>query len=152
MKTSDAVALLDVNVLIALLDDGHVHHQLAHDWFADHGEVGWASCPMTETGVIRILGNASRVDDAIPLPTLVEVLTALRERSRHQFWFDDISMCDRDRFNVDAVRGHQQIADVYLLGLAVKNGGRFVTFDQGVPLAAVKGARREHLEVIAPAS
>jgi toxin-antitoxin system PIN domain toxin len=147
MKTSD-VALLDVSVLIALLDDGHADHDVAHDWFGDRGEGGWASCPITENGVIRILGNAARVDDPISLPTLVEVLRSLRGRGRYQFWSDDVSMCDRARINIDAIGVHQQITDVYLLALAVKNGGRFVTFDRRVPLAAVKGARREHLEVI----
>ena len=150
MKTSSRAALLDVNVLLALIDDGHVHHQVAHDWFADDGAAAWSTCPMTENGVIRILSNASRVDDPVSVPTIVEVLHALRERGGHQFWSEDISMCDRARFDVSVVRDHQQIADVYLLGLAVKNGGRFVTFDQRLPLAAVKGARREHLEVLAP--
>jgi toxin-antitoxin system PIN domain toxin len=151
MKTSE-VALLDVSVLIALLDPGHSHHQLAHDWFHDHGDRGWASCPIVENGVVRILGNAARVDDAIPLATLIEMLTAFRRERHHHFWAEDISLCDPDHFHADALRGHQQITDAYLLALAVKNGGRFVTFDQGIPLAAVKGARREHLEVITAAS
>jgi len=54
-------------------------------------------------------------------------------------------------FNLEMIRGHQQLTDVYLLGLAVAHGGRFVTLDQRVPLAAVRGATRASLEVIAPA-
>jgi len=143
-----SVALLDVNMLVALFDDGHIHHQIAHDWFADKGEFGWASCPLTENGLLRILGNQARVGDYVPIPNLVALLTTFCEHSRHQFWAADISLRDRGRFDVAAIRGHGQVADVYLLGLAVKHGGRFVTLDQRVPLAAVKGARREHLEVI----
>jgi uncharacterized protein len=145
------VALLDVNVLIALLDAGHVHHVVAHDWFKDN-DPPWASCPVTENGAIRILATPSRVEDFLPIPKLVEVFNTFRSHTRHQFWSDDLSLADSGRFDVDAIRGHQQITDAYLLALAVKNDGRLVTLDQRVPLGAVKGARREHLEVIAPAS
>jgi toxin-antitoxin system PIN domain toxin len=146
-----AVALLDVNILLALFHEGHVHHDVAHDWFADHGGSGWASCPMTENGLIRILSNAARVKEHLPLPDVRDLLKTLCDHSAHQFWPDDISLADSDRFNAAAIRGHQQVADVFLLGLAVKHGGTFVTLDQRVPLAAVKGATRASLEVIAPA-
>jgi uncharacterized protein len=151
MKTSETVALLDVNLLLALFHDGHVHHDVAHDWFAEHGETGWASCPLTENGLARILGNPARVQEHHPLPGIVDLLRTFCAHSKHTFWADDISLQDRHRFNLEAIRGHQQIADVYLLGLAVKNGGRFVTLDQRIPLAAVTGATRASLEVIAPA-
>jgi len=146
-----AVALLDVNMLLALFHEGHVHHEVAHDWFTDHGGLGWASCPMTEVGLIRILGSPARVKEHLPLHDVRDILKTFCEHSAHQFWPDDVSLCDIDRFNVEAIRGHQQVADVYLLGLAVKHGGRFVTLDQRVPLAAVKGATRASLEVLAPA-
>jgi hypothetical protein len=145
------VSLLDVSVLVALFHEGHVHHQVAHDWFADHGAAGWASCPVTENGLLRILGNPKRVDHHIALPRLVALLTTFCGQSKHEHWWDDISLQDSRLFNVAAMRGHQQITDVYLLGLAVKRRGRFVTFDTGVPLQAVKGARRESLEVLASA-
>ena len=151
MKTSE-VPLLDVSVLIALLDDGHMHHDAAHRWFADRIGREWASCPITENGVVRILSNATRVDHPFSVPTLVHALGTLREQGQHRFWSEDLSICDTDRFAVEAIRGHQQITDIYLLALAVKNGGRLVTFDQRVPLAAVKGARPEHLEVISATS
>ncbi len=143
-----SVALLDVNLLIALFDDGHVHHHVAHDWFADEGESGWASCSMTENGMVRILSNPARVDDPVAIPSLIELLNRFCQHSRHHFWPEDISLRDPAIFDRSAFRGHQQVADIYLLGLAVKNRGRFVTLDQQVPLVAVKGARREHLDVI----
>jgi toxin-antitoxin system PIN domain toxin len=146
-----AVALLDVNVLVALFHDRHVHHDLAHDWFADHGDGGWASCPITEVGLLRILGNPARVEQYVPLPRLADLLNSFCENSRHQFWPDALSLRDSHTFDVPAVRGHQQLTDVYLLGLAVKHGGKFVTLDRGVPLSAVKEATLASLEVIAPA-
>jgi toxin-antitoxin system PIN domain toxin len=145
------IALLDVNILVALFDDAHVHHQIAHDWFADNRESGWASCPLTENGMLRFLSSPVRADLRVPIPELVDLLNQFRENTDHRFWADDISFRDGQVFNVRSFRGHKQLTDVYLLGLAVKHGGRFVTFDGGVPLAAVNGARKEHLEVIAPA-
>ena len=146
-----AVALLDVSVLVALFHAAHVHHDVAHDWFTDNGESGWASCPLTENGVLRILSHPARVDPYVPLPELVRRLSTFREHSRHHFWTDDLSFRDSRRFNVSAIRGHQQLTDVYLLGLAVAHDARLITFDGGVPLAAAKGARKRHLEVLAPA-
>jgi len=136
-------------VLIALFRSKHVHHDVAHDWLSEHGGSGWASCPLTENGMLRILSSPARVDPYVPLPALVDLLRRFRENSRHTFWPDEISLCDAELFNVPSVRGHQQLTDVYLLGLAVKRGGKFVTFEGGVQLAAVNGARKEHLEVIA---
>jgi predicted nucleic acid-binding protein len=52
-------ALLDVNVLVALFDPDHVHHEVAHDWFADNGPRGWATCPLTESGFVRVVSNPS---------------------------------------------------------------------------------------------
>jgi toxin-antitoxin system PIN domain toxin len=146
------VALLDVNVLVALFYDRHVHHDVAHDWFTDNADAGWASCPVTESGLLRILGNPARMSGQyVALPKLVELLSTFCKNSRHHFWPDALSMRDARTFNVTALRGHQQLTDVYLLGLAVKAGGKFVTLDQKVPLGAVKGATSASLEIIAPA-
>ena len=145
------VALLDVNVLVSLFHAGHIHHDAAHDWFTDNAESGWASCPLTEAGLLRILGNPARTGEHLPLAGLVQHLNTFCASSQHAFWPDALSLRDERIFNVEAVRGHQQLTDVYLLGLAVKNGGRFVTLDQRVPLGAVNNATRASLEVIAPA-
>jgi uncharacterized protein len=145
------IGLLDVNVLVALFDDLHVHHEAAHGWFADHVESGWASCPLTENGMLRILSAPGRAEPYVPLPELVGLLQRFRENTKHQFWPDDVSLRDTDRFDVERIRGRRHLTDVYLLGLAVRNGGAFVTFDTGVPLAAVKGARQEHIVVLAGA-
>ena len=149
MKTNSGAALLDVSVLVALFCEGHIHHEVAHDWFADNAAAGWASCPTTENGLLRILSNPGRVDHHVPVPQLVALLKRFCEHSRHHFWPDGLSFRDARTFNVAACRGHQQLTDAYLLALAVKQGGRLATFDQHVPLAAVKGATRAALEVIA---
>jgi uncharacterized protein len=147
------ISLLDVSVLVALFNAGHVHHELAHDWFEDHGSKdGWASCPLTENGLLRILSNPGRLDPPVPLLELTTLLKQFCERTRHHFWNDELSFRDPRAFNMSAVRGYRQLTDVYLLAVAVRNRGTFVTLDAGVSLGAVIGARREHLEVIAPAS
>jgi uncharacterized protein len=142
------VALLDVNVLVALFHEGHIHHEAAHDWFEDNAQQGWASCPLTENGLLRILGNPARIAQHVPIARVVELLSRFCDHSKHHFWRDDVSLRNAALVNAADCRGHQQVTDVYLLALAVKHGGRLATFDAGVPLGAVKGARREHLAVI----
>ena len=143
------VALLDVSVLVALFNGGHADHDVAHDWFADNRARGWASCAITENGLLRVLGNPNQGPAFVPIHQLSEHLRRFSASTAHEFWPEDISIRDHDRFDLEAIHGHQQITDVYLLGLAVKRGARLVTFDQRVPLAAVKGATRASLEVIA---
>lgn len=143
------VALLDVHVLLALFDPAHTHHEIAHEWFADNREFGWATCPLTENGFLRTAGTVARAGEFVTIPALVERLRKFRSSSQHEFWPDDISLLDERLFAAQLVRGHQQLADLYLLGLAVRRGGRLVTFDQRIPLAAVKGATRAALEVVA---
>ena len=141
------VALLDVNVLVALFDPDHVHHDVAHDWFADNRSSGWATCPLTENGFLRTAGSVAR-SEFVGVPALVEHLRAFRTSGHHHFWPDDLSLVDDRIFHASFARGHQQLTDVYLLGLAIKRRGRLVTFDQRIPLEAVKGARRDMLEVL----
>jgi hypothetical protein len=142
------VALLDVNVLIALFDPDHVHHDLAHDWFSDDGHAAWATCPLTENGFVRVVANTARRGEFLPIPEVAAMLRKFCGSGRHEFWPDSLSLRDERRFDLSLVRGHRQLTDIYLLGLAVAKKGRLATFDQKISLATVKGARREHLEVI----
>jgi toxin-antitoxin system PIN domain toxin len=143
-----AVALLDVNVLIALFDPDHVHHEIAHDWFEDHRASGWATCPLTENGFVRVLGNLARTGQFVPIPDLVDRLRTFCASGHHEFWPDVVSLRDEQLFDLSVARGHRQLTDVYLLGLAVKRRGHLATFDQKLPLASVKGARRDMLDVL----
>jgi toxin-antitoxin system PIN domain toxin len=140
-------ALLDVNILIALIDPDHVSHTVAKRWWLDHREAGWASCPLTQNGCVRIISQPG-YPNAQPITTVIEMLGTLCADPCHEFWPDDASLLDSRRFNHAHVHGHRQLTDLYLLGLAVGQGGRLVTFDKKIPLSAVYGAKRQHLLVL----
>ena len=142
-------ALLDVNVLIALFNPSHVHHETAHDWFEDHRTAGWATCPLTENGFLRILSHPQVAVEA-DRATLVASLRTFCASGHHERWPDAVSLLDDSLFDPSAVISHRQITDVYLLGLAARMGGTLATFDGSIPLRAVKGATAESLSVIAP--
>ena len=148
MSRSSRVALLDVNVLIALFDLSNVHHDVAHDWFAEQPTRRWATCPLTQNGFLRTMAALARSHEPIGIAELADGLQTFTSSTRHALWADDISLLDDKRFDHERVHGHRQLTDVYLLGLTVKHGGVLATFDQKIPISAVKGARREHLEVI----
>jgi uncharacterized protein len=140
-------ALLDVNVLVALFDADHVHHELAHDWFAENRAQGWATCPTTENGFVRVVANPSYGGPLNQPSALLELLRKFCRTARHEFWPDSLSLQDETVFNREMVAGHRQITDIYLLGLARRHGGRLATFDRAVPARAVKGGSAA-LEVI----
>jgi uncharacterized protein len=144
-----AIALLDVNVLLALFDPDHVHHDIAHDWFAESSG-GWASCPLTENGFLRTANVAAQKGEFVPTASLIDRLRRFQSAGPHEFWNDDVSLLDDARFDAGRVHGNRQITDVYLLALAVAHNGRLVTLDSRIPLSAVKGARPENLVVLAP--
>jgi toxin-antitoxin system PIN domain toxin len=143
------VSLLDVNVLVSLFDPDHVHHQIAHDWFADARRTGWATCPLTEAGFVRILTNPRFLGEPLSLAEAVDRLRAFRSSGHHHWWDRGVSLSDTAIFRATAVRGHRQVTDVYLAGLAHAHKGRLATFDRGIPVAAIAGAAPSLLEVIA---
>jgi hypothetical protein len=142
-------ALLDVNILIALFNPSHVHHEVAHDWFDDHRAFGWATCPITENGFLRILSHPQAEVEA-DRSTLVASLRTFCASGHHEFWPDAVSLGDQTLFDPSAILSHRQLTDVYLLGLATRMGGTLATFDSSIPLKAVKGATPQSLSVIAP--
>ena len=148
MKTSRR-ALLDVNVLIALFHPEHVHHQIAHDWLADQEPAGWATCPLTENGFLRILTNPRGPVQEGRAEVLAS-LNALCAHTQHEFWPDAVSLRDDTLFDPQVHVSYLQLTDVYLLGLATRMGGTLATFDASIPLRAIKGATRDALCVIAP--
>jgi len=137
-------ALLDVNVLIALHDQQHVHHEEAARWFEQHARHGWASCPLTQNGCARIMSQPGYPNSA-PLAEVLTMLARSCAHASHQFWPDDISVLDGARLHHGRMHGHRQLTDLYLLALAVAHQGRFITFDARIPVNAVRGARPEHL-------
>jgi len=145
-----SVGLLDVNVLIALLDPAHPNHEDAHGWFGRNRKRGWATCPLTINGCVRVLCNpAYPTVDATPDEVIVR-LRRLCSASDHRFWPDAVALLDERLFDPRRIAGHQRITDIYLLGLAVHQRGKLVTCDRSIPLKAVIGAEASHLEVLAP--
>ena len=143
------VSLLDVNVLVALFDPDHGHHELAHDWFAGHSGEGWATCAVTENAFVRIVANPAYGGHTGRPAEIVDRVRMFRASGHHRFWDDPLSLADKSVFDLSFAGSHRQITDIYLLGLAVKMRGRLATFDRTIPLRAVIGARPEALAVIA---
>ena len=139
--------MLDVNVLIALLDENHTHHVTVFDWFADHVGLGWASCPLTQNGCVRVVSQP-RYPNALGVAEAVARLREAVSTPWHQFLPDDVSMLDGNVVDRLRLLGPRQLTDVYLLALAVAHGARLVTLDKSIPLVAVRGASEEHLAVI----
>jgi uncharacterized protein len=140
-----ARALLDVNVLIALLDDAHVFSRRANEWL-DAAPRRIATCPIVENGVIRIMSAPaySATHRASP-EQVADGLKALTKALDHEFWPDDASLLDESLFDFSRLHGHRQITDAYLLALAVRRGGALASFDAALPLSAVRGAAKRHL-------
>jgi len=140
-------ALLDVNVLIALLDPDHVHHRSATAWLAANLHDGWASCPLTLNGCIRIMSLPAYPNGGAP-GLIAGRLREAVQTPAHDFWPDDLNVVSDPVLDWRVVLGSRQLTDAYLLALAVRRGGRFVTLDRGVALAAVAGAAADALVVI----
>lgn len=137
-------ALLDVNVLIALMDAGHVHHEMAMNWLEKNLSFGWASCPITQNGCIRIMSQPN-YPGALPVTQVADRLAEAVASVEHEFWPDSISLLDSNVFSWSKVLGHRQVTDIYLLTLAVQNGGRFVTLDRRIAFDSVKDASPSQL-------
>jgi toxin-antitoxin system PIN domain toxin len=138
-------ALLDVNFLIALLDEHHTSHSAAIGWFSENARAGWASCPITQNGCIRILGNPRYSGGALPPSQVAQRLREAAGTDLHEFWPDEISLLDGKYVDMTRVHGPQQLTDVYLLALAAHRKGRLVTFDRSIAIDAVTAATRRNL-------
>ena len=140
-------ALLDVNVLIALLDENHAHHAAASDWFRGHIDSGWASCPLTQNGCIRIISQP-RYPNTLDVSEAIARLRTAVSTPYHRFIADDVSLLDDSIVAYRQLSSPRQLTDVYLLALAVAHDTRLVTLDKSVPLAAVRRASDTSLVVI----
>ncbi len=121
--------LLDVNVLIALVDPAHIQHDQAHDWFARKGRKSFATCPITENGLIRIVGHPRYPNSPGPPSVVVQSLMAIRGLAGHHFWPDEVSVADDKFFAAALLSSHSRVTDSYLLALAHAHGGRLATLD-----------------------
>lgn len=132
------IYLLDANILIAMVDPVHVHHEIAQTWFENSVDEGWATCPITENALLRIGGQAS-----YPLPgtptDMANILLTIRAMPNHVFWPDAFSMVDCPLIDHARLSNSGQVTDIYLLALAVHNGGALATLDRKLKPDAVRG-------------
>lgn len=140
-------ALLDINVLIALLDADHVDHARARRWLSEEIADGWASCAITQNGFVRIVSQP-RYPSPVPPALAMERLAAAAGTTHHAFWECDVSLLDERVIDRSRVLGPRQVTDVYLLALAVTKRGRFATFDRSIPVSAVAGASESNLVLV----
>ena len=142
-------SLFDVSFLIAMFDPEHVFHEPAQKWWEMNRVDGWASCPITENGVCRILASHRyRGMPATTVDYVIDRIKRFREGSDHAFWPDNLSLLDESVFDFSGMYSSRHLTDVYLLALAVENAGRLVTFDGRIKRASVRTARAEHLRVV----
>ena len=140
-------ALLDVNVLIALLDQDHSMHEQARGWLAANARRGWASCPITQNGCVRVMSHPA-YPNGLPVGAIMERLEEATGSAYHEFWADDVSLLDTRVADRTRIHGPRQLTDLYLLALAVRHRGCFVSFDSSIALAAIKGAEPKHFVIV----
>ena len=140
--------LLDTNVLIALGDADHVHHDRAMGFFSEQAVTsGWATCPLTENPFLRILGHLNY--EAGPgSPDLARrILVSITSAPGHQFWPDSLSLADLRTF--PSLTTSKQLTDLYLLGLAIKRGGRLATLDRRIDPGLIPSGPDAYLVITA---
>ena len=133
--------LPDVNVLIALIDPTHVGHDAAHIWFGETGAASWATCSLTENGVLRVVGHPKYPNSAGSPAAVAPIIAQLRALPGHVFWKDDLTLIGSDLVDVDQIATPGQVTDTYLLALAVANKGQLATFDRRLSTKAVRRGR-----------
>lgn len=142
------VGLLDVNMLIALAWPSHVHHSKAQEWFSKNEVSGWATCPLTQCAFVRISSNQKIIPEAVTPKEALALLGEVAKHATHTFWEDDIGILD-DHVPSELLVGHRQVTDAYLLGLAIRRGGRLVTLDAGIPsLLPKRSPHRAALHIV----
>jgi uncharacterized protein len=125
--------LLDVNVLIALLWPAHKAHEKTQRWFADNAHNGWATCPFTQAGFVRIVSNPVLSRRSPSPKDALTILTGSLEHPAHRFWTEDIGVPEALAISGQRLVGHQQVTDAYLLGLALHKKGKLATLDSSLP-------------------
>ncbi|MFZ1008436.1 MAG: TA system VapC family ribonuclease toxin [Candidatus Sulfotelmatobacter sp.] len=132
--------LLDANVLIALAWPEHSAHERASLWFGRHARQGWATCPMTQAALVRILSNPAFSPRSLTPSGALLVLKRNVELPGHQFWNDSLQLNEALERIPTPLTGHRQITDVYLVALAIHNRGRLATLDHKIAHIAPAGS------------
>jgi toxin-antitoxin system PIN domain toxin len=126
------IGLPDVNVLVALAWPNHVHHERARAWFEENHQRGWATCPVTESGFVRVSSNRKVVPEARRPGEAILLLREMTSLRGHVFWADDTSIARSRWVAAERLVGHGQVTDAHLVALCLERKGRLVTFDGGV--------------------
>lgn len=141
--------LLDVNVLVALIWPAHEFHSKVQEWFAGHSLQGWATCSFTQAAFVRIISNPAFSPHAVTPQEALDLLSANLKHRSHRFWSDDRPVTETLEHFRDALVGHQQVNDAYLLGLAIRKEGKLATLDRGILALLPRGSpERSHAELI----
>lgn len=127
--------LLDINVLIALADPLHSFHKVTKQWFHSQRGLSWATCPITENGFIRIVSQYAYQGNQLSPDSVRQTLDRMCSQPGHQFWPDDVSA--RETAKLPHLPGPKNLTDLYLLALAVKHEGKFVSLDAGIDASLV---------------
>lgn len=133
--------LLDANVLIALVDPAHVQHETAHGWFSSTGHEAFATCPLTENALVRIVGHPKYPNSPGPPGVVLSMLQAIRALPGHVFWPDSISIADGRLVSAALLSSHARVTDAYLLALAKANQGMLATMDRKLAAEVVPDGR-----------
>lgn len=133
--------LLDTNVLVALVWPNHSDHLRAQRWFAKNAAQGWATCPITQCGFVRLSSNPAFSPHALSPAEALTLLRANLNHPAHSFWPDDLDLRQKSNFAVQHLSGHQQVTDAYLLSLAIRHQGKLATLDRGIAGWAEPGKR-----------
>ena len=139
------ISLLDVNVLIALAWPNHVHHCQAMDWFKHHHSAGWATCPVTQSGFVRVSSNPQVIDQQMtPREAMVHLRKIISFR-HHVFWADDTPFAAADFVDETKLLSYRQVSDAHLLGIVLRHGGRLATLDRGIAALVPEGFSQEEV-------
>ena len=113
----------------------------AHRWFGEIGAASWATCPLTENGVLRIVGHPKYPNSVGSPAAAASIVARLRALSGHVFWKDHLSLVESDLVDIDQIMTPSQVTDTYLLAVAIANEGQLATFDRRLSTRAVRHGR-----------
>lgn len=143
--TAAELWLCDVNVLVGLSLATHLHHRAAHAALAAH-DGGWATCPTTESALVRLVLNPAVTGLAFAAADVLEQLSAMRRDPRWR-WLSDSESLATPTIDTSVLQGHQQVTDLHLVNLAAASGAVLVTFDAAI-VGALAPLDRRHVRVL----
>jgi toxin-antitoxin system PIN domain toxin len=125
-------ALLDINILTALLWPAHEHHEAAHGWFGRRADSPWATCSLTQLGFVRIVSNPAFSRDALSPVDALALLGENLAHPGHEFWTDSLQVPTAVKEMEARLQGYRQLTDAYLLAVAHRRKGVMATFNRGL--------------------